>query len=140
MLRELNVDAGERGERETGSRKEEDGQLTKGGRGRKSECALRGRDNGGGGDQDGARGQQNAEERGMRRGHFGLVFFLLLFKVLDNCGGSSRIETEDGDWGGTLLFATWCVCFLGGWGWNEMEREGKIGLVVFVQSRYVCHM
>lgn len=109
LLGELNVDAGERGEREAGSWEEKDGQLTKGGRGRKSECALRGRDDGGGGDQDGARGQQDTEEGRRRRGHFGWGCFLFLFKVLDNRGDSSRIETEDGDWGGTLLFAR-CIC------------------------------
>ena len=84
-LWELDVDAGERGGRQGGSRKEEDGQMTEGGRGWKGKCVLRGRDDGGGGDQDRARRQHDAEEGWRRRGHFGLgerFFFapLVLFQ------------------------------------------------------------
>lgn len=123
-LGELDVDAGERGGRQGGARKEEDGQMTEGGRGWKGKCVLRGRDNGGGGDQDRARGQHDAEEGWRRRGHFGLDerFFFpplsLCFRELDGCGGSSRKETEKhvgGDWVETLCFQ--------GWWWNEMEGE-----------------
>lgn len=83
LLWELNVDAGKCREREGGSRKKEDGQMTESGGSWKSESVLRWGDDGGGGDQDGARGQQNAEGRGRRRGHcriwpeFRLLIFIL---------------------------------------------------------------
>lgn len=52
LLWELDVDGGERAQREGSSRKEEDGQMIEGGRGWESERVLRRRDDGGRGDHD----------------------------------------------------------------------------------------
>lgn len=122
QLGQLDVNPGQRAERQRGPRKQEDGQMAEGRGGWDGECNLCGRDDGGGRDQDGARGQQNAEEGGRRGGHFGRegLGFVSGYQMVV---GELRARMTGTGMGIGVEHYCLMLCFGGGMRWKGWENR-----------------